>query len=336
MTDKSNAFAFLLSSERSGSNLLLRLIDAHPELCAPAPTQLFPVLGPNLQAYGDLNQVDNWHELIADAVSLHAASFGVWQRNPSNRTLREALDKHSLAAILREVYNSERLAHGKHRVLIKVHKAYNYIEFLITEFPTAKYLHLVRDPRDMALSWQRCAGLRGGVMRAARVWQNEQEQFLNLTKKWNIEQQLMVVKYENLLAKPTQVLTQICAFLGVRYSATMLNFYLHEMTRTNAQRIVAWCNLAKPLDQSNFGQYRQALSWPEIQYVEAICDKAMTAFGYVQESNEVVNIAELEQYLSPTESWEKVEYASIPIQERIAHEQLRSAIQRIESRKCSL
>jgi hypothetical protein len=331
--DNSNLYSFLLSSERSGSNLFLRLLGAHADVCAPSPTHLFPTLAPNLPVYGDLGQAANWHALVGDAVALHAAGFGKWQSNPTIKGLKKALSRRSLGEILREIFTAEMRCQGKTRLFIKAHQAYNYVEFLKKEFPLAKYVYLVRDPRDMALSWKNTAGLRGGIMRAASIWNDEQQQLLDLSANLAADHRMMTVKYENLLADPSGELGQVCKFLGIEFSRAMLDFHLHESARDDARRLAAWRNLARPVIRSNSGKYRTELTWQEIQYVESVCEKPMSALGYVPESRQELDMDALRQHLAPREPWDKDGYDQLPKRELAAHARFRRCVERIKSRQ---
>lgn len=56
-------FDFLICSERSGSNLITKLLDNHSKYCGPTPPHLLRVFYPVLDKYGDLN-VDDFLKLI--------------------------------------------------------------------------------------------------------------------------------------------------------------------------------------------------------------------------------------------------------------------------------
>ena len=326
-------YNFLLSSERSGSNLCLRLLDAHPDVCAPPAAQLFPTLTRHVDKYGDLAEKNNWLRMVDDAVNLHQAGFGCWEKYPQADEILEAVNSPTLGAILRHIHSEEAKAQAKPRLFIKAHQAYQYADFLQAEFPNARYIYLVRDPRDMALSWKNTAGLRGGAMRAANIWQKDQQAFLELLNQPALEEKVLMITYEALLAEPEPVLQRICDFLGLSYSDAMLNFHQKTTTRRNAKQIAAWENLGKPLDSSNSGKYRQGLSLEELRYVEAICNREMTALGYTPETNQNdTNIEELASYLQPLEPWEKKDYGQLPLEEREAHTKLREAVNLIEQR----
>ena len=72
------SFTFLLCSERSGSNLITKLMDAHPEVCGPSPTHLFRTFAPNLWRYGSVPEDAGWEALCRDVADYLVSQLGVW------------------------------------------------------------------------------------------------------------------------------------------------------------------------------------------------------------------------------------------------------------------
>ena len=326
-------FTFLLSSDRSGSNLCLRLLDAHSDFCAPPTSQLFPVLTKFLSNYESLKTDDNWGALIEDTSELHKAGYGQWKNYEDIQFLRLANEERSLALILKTLYRAEAKAHHKSRLFVKLHKAYKYSNFLRENFPNAKYIHLVRDPRDMALSWKKTAGLRGGALRALNIWQEEQAGLIKFCE--HVSGEVIHVKYEDILLEQTQTLKRLCLFLGVNYDADMLEFHRKESNQRNAEKIAAWRNLAKPLNAKNHGKYKAELSDDERHYAELKCRDEMKYFGYEFDYNfdgKTPDINAIKARLEPLEPWEKKAYADLPAQERENHAHMRRVISKIENR----
>ncbi len=326
-------FSFLMCSERSGSNLTTRLLDAHPELCAPSPVHLCRVLAPNLFRYGDLGRDGAWAALTGDAAGLLAAMTGVWRRRLSAAEIRGAAPERSLAAIVRAVYLAEAASHGKRRMFVKENHVHEYFDFLESAFPRAKYVYVVRDPRDMALSWQRAAALRGGVVRAAGAWRDDQRGFLRMARLLGEGERVLTLRFETLITEPETSLGRICEHLGMSYVPAMLSFHDNPLTRRNAERISGWANVGRPLMRDNFGKFRRGLSAIEISYVEALCAEEMAIFGYRPEISGGGDLEALERRLQPREPWQKPAYQQLPAEERRAHAGWRQAVARIEARR---
>lgn len=285
-------FTFLMCSERCGSNLITRLLDAHPQVCGPATKHLLNPVARNLFRYEPLAERDNWNALLDDVHRLLAADFSSWRHAFTRESLQALAEPGDAAALLRAIFTTEAQANGKAQVFVKENQVYEFIAFLLLHFPQARYVYQVRDPRDMALSWKNNPGHPGGVCRAARQWQADQQNTLKIFTELHRRGQAERVRYEELISHPQAALEPVLAMLGLRWEPSMLAFHESDLTRENAARQHAWANLDKALMRDNKHKYRQSLSADEIRAVEAICRFEMPCLGYTCEST----AAELERF----------------------------------------
>ena len=204
-------FTFLMCSERSGSNLITRLLDSHSHYCGPSPTHLFRILLDHRDRYGDLSDDGNWSRLVGDAVELFNTQIGVWRTTWDPARLAAATPRRTLGALLATIYGAEAEAHGKPRIFIKENHLYRYLPFLLAEFPDLRVVWVVRDPRDMALSWKRSPNLRGCVIRAARTWQADQSEALRVYAQLRDSGRIALLRYEDLVADAPAVLEPLCS-----------------------------------------------------------------------------------------------------------------------------
>jgi hypothetical protein len=89
-------------------------------------------------------------------------------------------------------------------------------DLLSCHFPDAKFVHIIRDPRDRVLSVKRA--WRKSAIRAAELWRRDIECY----DKWTLAtdkngDRSFEVRYEELLEDPIELLGSICNFLGVEY-----------------------------------------------------------------------------------------------------------------------
>jgi hypothetical protein len=63
-------FHFLIATERSGSNLITKMLDAHPDVCGPAPLHILRVVAMEFHKYGDLKKKGIWRQFIEDLLAL--------------------------------------------------------------------------------------------------------------------------------------------------------------------------------------------------------------------------------------------------------------------------
>jgi hypothetical protein len=274
-------FSFLICSERSGSNLITRMLDAHSQICGPATKHLINPVARNAFRYEPLERPANWQALLDDIHALLNAEFSHWRQGFSLDDLRRLAEPGDVAGLIRKIFAAE--AHGKTQVFIKENQVYEFIAFLLIHFPEANYVYQVRDPRDMALSWKQNPGHPGGVCRAARQWQSDQQNSLKLYSELRRLGRARLVRYEELISEPERVLTEVLAMLGLTWEPGMLAFHESELTRANAGQQHAWANLDKAVMTGNSQKYRSELSPDEIRAIESICANEMRHLGYACE-----------------------------------------------------
>lgn len=320
----------LMCSERSGSNLITHMMGAHPDVCSPAPSHLIRVLAENRCRYGDLQVDSHWERLLADGLDLLRTQLGTWRRTWTVRELRQAVPERDLSALVRHLFAGEAQAAGCDRLFIKENHIHRYLPFLQRTFSNLQIVYLVRDPRDMALSWKNSPILRGDVVRAAGIWHEDQRQGLQVMGYLNAGVDVLQLRYEDLVSEPYGELERICAMLDLKPDPTMVEFHRDGDAIRASGRSDDWKNLERPLMRANFGKYRAGLTPAEIGYVEAVCGEVMTAFGYEPEM-EGTSLSALQAELLPLERQNKPGYAQVPAAEKDLRRARAAVVARIES-----
>ncbi len=290
---------FLICTERSGSNLITKMFNSHPLVCGPSPCHLVESIVEQLWRYGDLTEDENWGRLVVDSADIFNTKLGEWQTTITADELQQNVTPRSFAAIVRYIYHKEADTQQKSTLFIKERRIYRYAPFLLTTFPHARYVYLVRDPRDMALSWQHARWRPGGLKNGSTVWQADQAGSIQLYSWLQAQNQAMLVRYEDLLQWPMVELKRLCRFLDLPYTPEMMAFHRDPLTHKNSYANSAWDNLRQPLLTQNFGKYKTVLSKTEIQYIETICREEMEFLGYRPIHEPVANPTTLEPHLRP-------------------------------------
>jgi hypothetical protein len=325
-------FTFLICSERSGSNLITKIMDRHSQYCGPSPTHIFRILLENRHRYGNLNQPENWNAFLEDSAAIMNTMLGVWSTRWNAQSLNELVPFQKTADVLKAIYENEALANGKKKVFIKENHLYRYIPFILSEFDTARFVYVVRDPRDMALSWKRSPSLRGGVIRAANTWKNDQSESVKLLSYLMEQERMILLRYEDLLTNPEYELCRLCNFLEIIFEPQMLTQSPGNLTVRNAHRAADWENLRNPLMRSNFHKFNGQLLEEEVGYVEKVCQEEMEFLGYRRESDTVLSVEELESMIAIYELYEKPEYIELPEHERQIRTRRFAVLKKIKQR----
>jgi hypothetical protein len=283
MAEPKYLFTFLISSERSGSNFIVGLLNGHPAISAPPPTHLFRLFGNNIQNYGDLSLDANWNALLDDIVMSFEAKLGIWNTTITKNELNAKVTVRSAAELLKIIYEKEALSDRATHIFVKENQLYSFFPFIDSNFQNSRFLYLVRDPRDVASSYVKTNSIPGGVEKAVDDWVRDQKGSIRLYHQLAGSGKLLISSYENILANTNVSLKKILAFMGLDFEPSMLDYWKNDRTCHNASHIEAWGNLAKPIMHDNIGNYRKVLSEDDMRYIELSCHKEMAFLAYQPE-----------------------------------------------------
>ena len=131
-------------------------------------------------------------------------------------------------------------------------------------FPGSKVIHVVRDPRDVANS---CIGMgwAGNTYYGINQW-------IETEKNWDSsvalfdKNDVMEIRFEDLISKPQAQLDRVCKFIGVQFSPAMLNY---SASSTYA-----------PPDPSAIEQWKRKLSKRGVALIELKAKSLIIKRGY--------------------------------------------------------
>ncbi len=278
-------YIFLIVSERSGGNLMLRMMHAHPDCIGPAPTHLIRIVTNNLIRYGDFRDDSNWSRIVNDCVSLMRSNYIHWRSDVSADDIWDNVASRNPADIIRRIYEKEAAAYGRKVIVVKENTAYRFLPFMLANFPDFRFIYMVRDPRDMGLSWKkinwwRGGGVKPGMREGVRLWKENQEASIRTFTDIRDSGRIALVRYEDLIQNAPEELQKMCLVLGIPYAGDILEFYKTDKALHDSKASEAFRNLAKPLMPDNLKKYRKELSPAEIQWAEHYCAREMRLLGY--------------------------------------------------------
>tara|TARA_R110001592_G_C13180877_1_gene750873 strand:+ start:1402 stop:2331 length:930 start_codon:yes stop_codon:yes gene_type:complete len=204
---------FILGSPRSGTTFLASLLRP-TAYGSPFETQFILKYHNKLDSYGDITQLCNLTRLINDISKERAiAQWGV-KFNPE--VVKGDLgDKFSYTELVDYICTQLMKKKGKSMWGDKTPHYILKLNQLVNLYPNAKYLYIVRDGRDVALSLLKKPWGPNNIYKCAEQWAaaNNSEQQLLLTALKD-KGQLLYIKYEELLEKTEQECRRIYEFLG--------------------------------------------------------------------------------------------------------------------------
>jgi hypothetical protein len=171
-----------------------------------------------------------------------------------------------------------------------VHRRFNQ---LLRIWHNARFIHLVRDSRDVARS---CIGMgwAGNVWTGVERWIEAEQLWKQLSQTIPAEQH-MEMDYENLISEPSKALARLCEFMGVPYDQAMMDY-----TQTTTYSLP---------DPKYIGQWRHKFSDREIQLVEARIANMPVERGYELSGLPPLRVTPArEQTLRLKDRWGRVQF----------------------------
>ncbi len=271
---------FLICSERSGSNLIRSILNAHPDVYAPDPIHL-TAFWDRLHEFGDLEDDRHWRALLTAIVEFYADWMG--ELDPGLEFtvdgLAAQLPSRSFIEIYEHFYARGLEASGKSRLFIKENHTAQRADLLLRHYPDARFVFQVRDPRDYLASCKNMRGYKyGSAVESTRIWRDDQLAGIRLMAALG-PKQVFAARYETLVESPEPLLREICDFLDLPFAPEMLEFHKTDDARRAAAR-PAWRNLRKAITPARRGRFADTLSPIEIDLVEQQVGELMERVGY--------------------------------------------------------
>ena len=228
----SNPYVFLVGCPRSGTTLLQRMVNAHPEIAITPESHWIPRLYAKPWALTPEGRIKK--KLIRWLVA--HPKFARLKISPEEMTkLAGNGQPVSYGELVSRIFDCYGLRQGKPLVGDKTPDYVRSIETLHSLWPTARFVHVIRDGRDVALSmmeWPKSRPKPGDFatwqedrVSTAALWWELNVRLGRLAGKSLGQELYYEVRYESLVSCPAEECAALCAFLGVPYSDAMLRFH---------------------------------------------------------------------------------------------------------------
>lgn len=215
-----------LGSGRSGTTLLRTIFDAHPQLAVAHEAQFMGTVarqrkrleegGLDVEAFiATINGNSNYRRLELDGDDVTAA-------------LAQARPKTAADAV-RVVFGVYARSQDKPLYADKTPGYVTQISDMARMFPEARFVHLIRDGRDVALSYLERPWGPSSVGESALYWRSRVSRGHAAGEAIGPDRYLEA-SYEDLVSQTESVVRRICTFLSLPYDPEMLEY--HESAKT--------------------------------------------------------------------------------------------------------
>lgn len=157
------------------------------------------------------------------------------------------------------------------------------MNLLRTLFPAARFIHMVRDPRDVVASALKLPLGGKTALGIAYDWERAVLRGILAETLWG-GHRVKRVNYESLVVEPKMTISEICEFLGIDFSERMLDFHSTEAARA-LSTLKHHSRVIEPIFQGSVGRYKRELSRSMIRTLEGYLSETMSLLGYLDEAS---------------------------------------------------
>lgn len=228
----SNPYLFIMGCPRSGTTLLQRIVNAHSDITITHETHW-------IAKWYERRKGVTAEDTVTPELISRLAAYHRFERWPMSREDLDQLisgdEPVSYADFVTGFFDLYRKQSGKRLVGDKTPEYVRYVSTLHKLWPEAKFVHIIRDGRDVCLSatnWK-----SGGELRRRFVPLHEEP--VTTTAVWwdwlvrsgreagetlppNLYRE---VRYEALVSNPAEECEALCDFLGIPYDNAMVRFH---------------------------------------------------------------------------------------------------------------
>ena len=201
------------------------MLSSHPDLAIPGESHFIPT---SFRERSRFERQDGFDHRAF--VEFHLAQPRVQSWNLTPDSVHDLFDDarpRSVPEGVRLLYRAYADHRGKVRYGDKTPAYILRLDLLSMAFPESRFVHIIRDGRDVCLSLQEMEWGPDDVYEAARFWRHRVERGIASGRALGPSRYLEV-RYEDLVDGPEECLKRVCAFLDLGFREEMLSYSVHS------------------------------------------------------------------------------------------------------------
>ena len=281
---------FVVGNSRSGTTMMGRILNNHLDIFTFKELHFFGQLWSEKDKEQKINKIESI-KLFSKLLCIQ--KFGIFQQdNPSQ------FDEVSKSVLEQDIYTRIKIFNlflkysvGQNNSSISCNQTPRdvfYINEILENFPDAKIINMMRDPRDILLSqknkWKRrYLGASSIPFReAVRSYFNYHP--ITISKIWNTSvsaalsknsNNIISIQFENLVENSEKEIKKLCLFLGIHFSEDLLQVpNIGSSTNADKSNVLG-------LDNQNTSKWKEGgLMKAEIYICQKMCKNNMRDLNY--------------------------------------------------------
>ena len=270
---------FIIGSGRSGNTLLRSILSGNSDISIPPESYRIPFA---IKKFHIFNNRD-WEDIVSQVLKEFedCKEFYTWEidiTDAQKRLENIADSKRTLSNIFDELFCTYAEKHSPGSKIWGDKTPMNtlYLDWIGTVFPRSKFIHIIRDGRDVASSYLKMERY-DTILEAANRWINSIESAQSFGSK--IKENYIEIRYEELVTKPEEVIKDTCDFLDIDYDSKMLD-HTKQVKKLGDTDKEHHSNLSKPISSDSVGKWRNNLSESDQESITKLLHKHLQRLGY--------------------------------------------------------
>ena len=264
---------------RSGTTLLRTMLHCHPEVAIPRETRFVLEAWHRRKKFGDLAEEPNRIRLGKWIFTRKKTQADRLALDTEEAIARLAAAPPTLGSLLATCFVMFAEKEGKVRWGDKRPMYAARIATMFELFPSAHFIHVVRDPRACVASLRKLGWYDGHIAPMTELWERSLNGVDACRRKLGADQ-LLEVRYEDLISDPERIVREVAGFTGIAADESAVESMLryHEYDETRSERYHS--NLRRPIDASRISGWKEAFTEEEIAFIEEATRPLMLRWGY--------------------------------------------------------
>jgi hypothetical protein len=285
---------FIVGVGRSGTTLLRMMLDSHPDMAIPPETYFVPHV---IAAAGRLRVTPE--DLVRTVTEDEHRRWPDMNISADRyRERLEALPRLNGADAVRAIFELYAEDAGKPRWGEKTPDYIKRMPQIRRALPEARFVHVIRDGRDVMLSTYRRKAQRGHPLKPAgsmaRRWRNQINRAREESKGHD---DYIEIRYEDLVTDTEPVLRRVCEHIELEFDPVMLRYYeraperLKELEREMPaegerphrpaqERLEAHALTTRPPTSERIEVWRTEMKEEDLEKYEKAAGRLLAELGY--------------------------------------------------------
>lgn len=269
---------FLFGFERSGTTLLTMMTGAHPRLSCPlSVTGTWWDYARRLDTYNNLAHTDDIARMVDDLAKHERLQL--WNVPFDTAFIAANIRAGRYDDVVDGFHRTVAEAEGKAQWVNMDIATLFHLEEAVRLFPTGRFVQIVRDGRDVAMSFK---GYRFGGLNALEVadrWSRATVAADRIGAALGPDRYLRL-RYEDLILHSEQTLDRLCDFMGETFEPAMLNYADDVSRKIPTDRRDLWPVLDRPPQTDKVDRWKREMKPSERYVIEEAATEALERFGY--------------------------------------------------------